>query len=306
MIHRRPVPVLLLCATLLSAAPVPSLAEQERESAVEAGELSVEEIAKARRQLAERLEDTKTTRERALILGRIGLVERAKGALGHAAREQFWLRATGADGVISLIFDRAPARSRVEILNRYRQRWDLMGRGTSGARNRMVRDGLLDRDPDVRRAAARLAAQYSFPRMGHHAIDAAMVYPELTLAAVLTVARNGDHRGCRWALKAGAREQGAVREAAVYAFRRAGEPCKERLVAFLDSEDPARRLLAAEGVLQLATPEDAPLLRDWAERWGDRHPEMAERALEAAEQLALDVYEPPEPDRPELAFPEGD
>jgi hypothetical protein len=304
MMQRRPIILLFLCAALAAAAPLPA-AQEEQQSAIEPGEFSGEELAEARRELATHLEGTSDRRERLMVLGRIGLVERADDPLGHLAREEFWRRALGADGVISLIFDRGPAVSRVEILNRYRERWDVLGRGTSGARSNMVRDGLMDRDPDVRRAAARLTAEHPFPRMAHHVIDAALVYPELTLAAVLTVARNGDHRGCRWALKAGAREQGAVRAAAVYAFRRAGEPCKERLLAFLDSEDPSRRMLAAEGLLQLATPEDAPLLRDWAERWGDRHPELAKRVLEAAEQLALDLYEPPEPDRPELAFPEG-
>jgi hypothetical protein len=305
MAHAKLPLALLVTLSLGSGALADAPQDVAPRSETSAPEFSAEKRAAARKELIRRLEGADVPRERMLTTGRIAFVERPGGALQQIAQERFWRVASGADGIISILFDEATPDARVEILDRYRERWDVLGRGVSGKRSNMVRDGMLDRNPRVRRAAARLAATRPFPHLVHHAIDAALVYPELTLAAVLSVARNGDHRGCRWALEAGARRGDPVRKAALYAFRRAGAPCKERIAEYLDAEDEDRRLLAAEGVLQLAAPGDEATLREWAERWRDQHPEMASRFEKAADELEDGLYQPPEPEPVEVGFPEG-
>lgn len=254
---------------------------------------SQEQLSEARAELRERLDGLRSKRTHARELGEIVLLERPGGAFEAVARERFWGLAPGMNDMLAALFKEAGPAARIEVLESYRNNWSTMGRGTSGARNEILRRGLRDDHQAVRMAAARLMASAPFPHMLHQVIDAAVRDPDLTLAAVLAVAQAREYQGCRWALRAGARDGGAVREAALMAFRRSGPKCKERVAEFLDSDDPEQRLLAAEGMLHVAEPSDAPRLREWAERWEDEHPEMSERLSAAADALEEDSYEPP-------------
>jgi hypothetical protein len=260
---------------------------------VEAEELSSAERSKALRRIGQMLKGSSSRRERILLLGELVFVERRDDPLGMVAREEFWKLAPGASGTVIQLFESAPPESRAEILDRYREHWKVLGQGVSGSRSEMVRRGLRDDDRRVRRAAAKLIAARPFPQMLHAAIDAAVAHPELTLAAVMAVATNREYQGCRWALRAGAREGGAVRQAALLAFRRSGPKCKERVLEFLEAGEPAQRLLAAEGLLHVAEPADVERMREWAERWDPQHPEMAQRMRAAADALEASTYDPP-------------
>jgi hypothetical protein len=287
---------LLLGTTAWAAKDEPATSE------VEAEELSAQERSQARSEIAEMLQGVTSRRERLVALGELVFLDRAEGPLGAVAREEFWKMAPGASAVVGQLFESASPESRVEILDRYREHWKVLGQGVSGARSEMARQGLMDDDRQVRRAAAKLVAVRPLPQMVHAAIDAAVVHPELTLAAVMSVATNREFQGCRWALQAGAREGGAVEQAALLAFRRSGPKCKERVMEFLGSEEPDERLLAAEGLLHVAQASDAERMRAWAERWGEQHPEMAERMREAADALDSSVYDPPPEEPVEVRF----
>lgn len=252
--------------------------------------------------LHERLLDADGKHERVLTLGRIALVEKPGGELQQEAERLFWEEAPGGHDALLLLFGEVTPADQVRILELFRTRWDVLGRGVSPPRSRMVREGLLSDAPEVRREAARLAATRPFYRTLHSVIDASLEHPELTLAAVLAVGVNRDQQGCRWALETGAAEGGVIRRAALLSIAHVGPECRDRLVPFLDADDPAQRLLAAEGMLYVATEEDAPRLREWSERWSSEHPGMSRRLSDAADQLEEGWYRPEPIESVELTF----
>ncbi len=168
----------------------------------------------------------------------------------------------------------------------------------------MVRLGLQHETPAVRLAAARLAATRPLPRILHAMIDAAVVHPELELAAVKAVGVNREYRGIRWVLDAAAaHEDAAIRQAAVRATYLVGGRARPLIHEKLDAESGATRALAFDCFLMVARPGDEPLLQAWYQRHGESDPERAAKALRVAAELEAGAYEPAIPDEVPLGFP---
>lgn len=258
--------------------------------------------AEVRKRFLERFEGVKTSTERVLLLGQIGYLEQEDPELSAYARQRFDEEASTSSSALKQLFEKGNPRLQEKILHLYEERWSILGRGVDGWREEMVRLGLASDFQKVRRAAASLAASRPLPRVTHAVIDAAEIRPELTLAAILTVASDQDFRGLRWALDQAAVRGGVYRDACLFAIYRIGEPARLRLLERLDDDRPEMASLALEGLLLIAGREDLPRLEAWLDRSGAQNPELAERVSRVIAEIEAGIYEPERPNRPELVF----
>ncbi len=252
-----------------------------------------QELVEADQAIDARLSSVTDSQARVAILGHLALVERPGGALEHEALVYLEREGQGVPGVLLKLFQRVGPYGQATILKMYREHWSTLGMHTNSWRDETVRRGLASPSAEVRAAAAELAATRPLPRILHHAIDAAVAHPELTEAAMFTVATNQDFRGVRWVIELSAKAAPERRELGLWVVRRVGEPAKRLLFERIDDPDPDFRAFALDALLQLASPEDESVLHGWIERWRKEDPQTAERVLKVLAALESGSWRPP-------------
>jgi HEAT repeat protein len=291
--------------SLLLAAAAATLAAPPAETATGASSTgtpwTAEEIMAAEHLLDERTHGCEGPGECAELYAEIALLERPGGVVGHVANERLEGYLAHARMPMMRAFEQGDVETRTRVLQLFREEWSVLFGGTEPTLLALVRDALEDDSPEVRQAAAELIAARPVHLVAHPAIDAAVLYPELTLAAVLGVANARDRTGARWLVEQLTHEDPLVRAAArrgVFLFGRLIALPLKRQIA---EGDPAEQDAAIDALLAIATPEDEAALHGWLERRAAENPELAERVLAATAALEAGLYRPTPP--PPVDFP---
>lgn len=283
----------ILACTALALAPA---------AAEEKAAFSEEEIRAARAQLAAMLRDAGSLRLRAYRIVRLALIERPDGAFGEVVKRAFEEEGLGFQAVLVRVFLEGDSVARRSILDLYHDEWNTLGQGTDSWRGELVRLGLESADRDVRRAAARLAANRPLPKIGHIMVDATLRHPELTHAAILSLGANRDVRPLRWALDFLESGDPRLKEAVHWSLWATGPAAAGRVRERVTKSDDDPAPAAIEALLFVASEDDSSVLYAWLDRHGDEHPELAERVTDALAGIEIGNYKPPRAARPELEF----
>lgn len=255
--------------------------------------------AETQQAFLEQLAGVRDARERAERVARLALVERPGGELQELAERTLDAEIGDAKPALRAIFLEGDEAARLGVLDLYRRYYrTVLGVGFEPWTVEMVRRGLEDRSPRVRRTTMAFAAENHLPRIAHFLIDAAEVEPDLTVGALLGIEQSGDPLGARWTTAKIADPDPAVHAAALRATAR-----MERRGAFFartmaEEKEPRLRRAGIEGLLTLAARDDIPFLTAWLEKPEAGPPELRERVVRALSELEVGTYSPSLPPRP--------
>lgn len=250
-----------------------------------------------------RLEGVSGPRERAERIARLALVERPGGELQEMAERALDAEIGDAKPALRAIFLEGDETARLGVIDLYGRHFrTVLGVGFEPWTVEMVRRGLEDRSPRVRRATIAFVAENHVPQIANFLIDAAEAEPELTVGALLGIEQSRDPIGARWTTSKIAESDPAVHDAALLATAR-----MERRGAFFartmaEDADPRVRSAGIEGLLTLAGRDDVAFLTAWLERPDAGPPELKERVVRALAEIEIGTYVPELPARPALPF----
>lgn len=249
-----------------------------------------------------RIAGSRSPVERAARVARIVVIERPGGALEELAAQDLAQTLDLARNALPGLFRAGDDVAKLRVLDLYDRNWATLGQGVDFGINDLVTIGLGSRSADVRRAAARLAANAPLERIGNAVIDGATLDPSLTLAALLAVGTATDYSCARWVAGMTVHDDPRVREAARWAAARLGRDVAAHLRPLIDETDPVRQARALEGLLAIADASDLSLLQGWLARESAADPALRARISAAAGAIEANTFKPEVPARPRLEF----
>lgn len=300
---RRMVTLPLLLASFVAFLPSPGAAladDKTRDARSET--YNEKELEEAGRVLDQRLFDCNDANRCAGIYARIALLERPGGAVEHLAYERLETMVGRARLELLAIANdtTSPPEARARVIDYFRTHWSLLASGVDAAITEMVARALESESGALRAAAARLMAEKPIPRIGHFAIDATYLHPELTQAALLAVGAAGDAHVASFVVEQLASDDPLVAATARRVTWQLQRYTVERIKQAMTSDDAKMRAAAVDALLPIAVLDDLAALYRWLEQDGDGAPEVRDRVIRVIAELESGLYDPPPPPPVEL------
>ena len=275
----------ILLVTILALIPLSFAGE---------GEFSPEELDRASNALAERLRGCETQSKCTMQLARIALEERPGGALEKVAYEGLLGSLSHSRKGLTWMFNEGDAEARRRVLELYIDRWNTLGRGFDPNLAEKCIVALEDDDESVRKTAARLIP---VPGTAHAAIDAAIVDPSLTRAALHAIATARASFVARWVVEQLSSDDPAVQGTAKRTLYELGRSSAEPLKSAIAGDDAELRARALDALLPIAIPDDVSFLYEWLTEHGESEPELRDRVLRVVAEIESGLYEGEVPPR---------
>ncbi|GEM_PF-3835893 len=238
-------------------------------------------------------------------LTEVALLERPGGEIEKLAGETL-LRYANRDLAKSLIsaFSQGGAYAKIQALQIFHEYWTEMGLASSPRMAEICRMAMDEPDERVHWYAAKFLADRPLIKAGAVAADLATLYPELTLPALMSIEISKDHRMVRWTLDFLDHEDPLVRQAAQRVIALFDRQAAAPLRAWADSPDAARRRLGIENLVLIATPDEAPALHRWLERYGSEEEDLRGLVIKTLANLEVGLHRPKIPPRATFEIPE--